>query len=265
MGLLSRANTLDELKSNPGMAFSDFINKHSLKICTLLEKKASNYFVTNSIGFDAESILTATSTSDFWDGICKDYGQIYSFKDSEKTKLLQLFSFNLKDNFQVISVYKNKASQILISSEIITNEAAKDFETISNKEHENNYLNLNPLIKENSVVLLLKIDFSEAVKAYILSAQDKITEPELFNKSVINELYNRFSCRYNISDTTVKTSQFKLKTVIITNKEYSIELISHHIILNLKEVLQDNAELTQICFSGTAASCEKIQSFLQVE
>ena len=65
MGLLSRANTLDELKNNPGLAFSDFINKHSLKICALLEKKANNYIVTNSIGFDAESIISATSANFF--------------------------------------------------------------------------------------------------------------------------------------------------------------------------------------------------------
>ena len=265
MGLLSRANTLDELKSNPGLAFSDFINKHSLKTCALLEQKASNYVVTNSIGLDAESIITATSTPDFWNGICKDSGQIYNFKDSEKTKLLQLFSFNLKDNFQELSVYKNKASKILISSGSLSEAAAKDFEIIGSSQHENNYLNLNPLIKDNTVVLLLKIDFSEAIKGYYLSAKDKISDLDSFNKSLMNELYNRFSCRYNISDTTIQTNQFTLKTVIITNKEYSVELITHHIILNLKEVLNDNADYTQICFSGTADSCEKIQSFLQAE
>lgn len=265
MGLLSRANTLDELKSNPGMAFSDFINKHSLKISALLEKNNSNYYVTNSLGLDAESIISATSTADFWEGICKNSGQIYNFKDEEKRQLLQLFSFNLKDNLQELSVYKNKASQILICSGKLTVEAAKDFEIISSNQHQNNYLNLNSLIKENSVILLLKIDFSEAIKGYYISNKDKISDLDLFSKSLMNELYNRFSCRYNISDTTIQSNQFTIKTVIITNKEYSVELITHHIILNLKEVLNDNADFTQICFSGTADSCEKIKSFLQVE
>lgn len=265
MGLLSRANTLDELKSNPGMAFSDFINKHSLKICALLEKNKSNYYVTNSLGLDAESIISATSTADFWEGICKNSGQIYNFKDEEKRQLLQLFSFNLKDNLQELSVYKNKASQILICSGMLTNNAIKDFELISPLQHQNNYFNLNSLIKENSVILLLKINFSEAIKAYYISNKDKISDLDLFSKSLMNELYNRFSCRYNISDTTIQNNQFTIKTVIITNKEYSVELITHHIILNLKEVLNDNADFTQICFSGTADSCEKIKSFLQVE
>lgn len=265
MGLLSRANTLDELKSNPGMAFSDFINKHSLKICALLEKNNSNYYVTNSLGLDAESIISATSTADFWEGICKNSGQIYNFKDEEKRQLLQLFSFNLKDNLQELSVYKNKASQILICSGMLTNNAIKDFELIRPLQHQNNYLNLNSLIKENSVILLLKINFSEAIKGYYISNKDKISDLDLFSKSLMNELYNRFSCRYNISDTTIQSNQFTIKTVVITNKEYSVELITHHIILNLKEVLNDNADFTQICFSGTADSCEKIKSFLQVE
>lgn len=265
MGLLSRANTLDELKSNPGLAFSDFINKYSLKTCALLEKKQADFIISNSIGFDAESILSATSTADFWDGICPNAGQVYNFKDSDKTKLLQLFSFNLKDNLQELSVYKNTASQILLCSGTINAECAKDFETISSAQHENNILNLNPLIKENTVVILLKIDFSEAIKGYYLSAKDKISDFEAFNKALMNEFYNRFCCRYNISDTTKQINEYSIKTVIITNKEYSVELITHHIMVNLKEVVQDNADFIQICFSGTADSCDKIKSFLQAE
>lgn len=265
MGLLSRANTLDEIKSNPGLAFTDFINKYSLKTCALLEKKQADYVVTNSIGFDADSILSATSTVDFWDGICPNAGQIYSFKDSDKTKLLQLFSFNLKDNLHELSVYKNKASQILLCSGAITSLTTNDFETISSSQHENVVLNLNPLIKENTVVILLKIDFSEAIKGYYSGEQNKIQDFEAFSKALMNELYNRFCCKYNISDTTRQINEYSIKTVIITNKEYSVELITHHIMLNLKEVLKDNAEFIQICFSGTADSCDKIQSFLQAE
>ena len=265
MGLLSRANTLDEIKSNPGLVFSDFIIKHSLKTAALLEKKDSNYCVTNSIGFDAESILSATSTSDFWDGICKTSGQVYSFKNSEKTQLLQLFSFNQKDNLQELSVYKNSGSKILLCSGTLTDAAAKDFEAISNDKHKNDILKLNPLIKENSVVLLLKIDFSEAIKSFYLSQKDKISDLDFYTQSLMNELYNRFNCRYNIPDTTLQINPVTLKTVFITDKEYSVELVTHHIILNLKEVLNSHTDFIQICFAGRADSCDKIQSFLQAE
>ena len=266
MGLLSRASTLDQPLHSQGLAFSDFINKHSLKICALLEKTSSNYNVTNSIGFDAGSIICASSTSDFWDGICKTSGNIYHFSGSDKNQLLQLFSFNLKDNLQELSVYKNAASQILLCEGRLSLQAAKDFENISNKEPENNYAKLNPLVNKNTVVLLLNIDFLEASeKLYQAEFKKDIQSFEVFLKAIMNETYNRFACRYNISDTTVKNSAHSLKTVIITDKAYSKELISQHILLNLKEIFSDFSNQIQINFSGTADSCEKIKAFLQVE
>ena len=265
MGLLSRANTLDELKNNPGLAFSDFINKHSLKICALLEKKVNNYIVTNSIGFDAESIISATSTVDFWDGICKEAGKVYYFKDTDKTQLLQLFSFNQKDNFTELSVYKNTSSQILIYAGLISDKAAKDFDNISNNEHKNDIQKLNPLIKKSSVVLLFKINFSEAIKGFYTAHKETITDFDFFQKTLMHELYNRFTCKYNIPDTSLLLAPDTIKTIFVTGKEYSVELITHHIILNLKEVFNDSADYIQVCFAGTANSCDKVQSFLQAE
>ena len=58
---------------------------------------------------------------------------------------------------------------------------------------------------------------------------------------------------------------FGLKTVFVSGKAYSIELITSHMILNLKEVLENYAEQVQITFAGTADSCEKVKSFLQAE
>jgi hypothetical protein len=265
MGLLSRANTLDEKKSNPGLSFSDFIHKHSLKICALLEKKDNDYFVVNSIGFDAASIFSAVATSDFWDGICSNSGKIYSFKDSEKTKLLQLFSLNLKENISELSVYKNSSSKILLCAGTIDNQISSDFENIANQLHENDIYKLNPLIKEGSVVLFFKIDFSMAIKAFYDSEKNPNIPFEFFQKTIMNELYNRFCCRYNIADTALIINSDSIKTVFITNKEYSVELITHHIKINLKEVLSNYAEDILICFSGTADSCDKIKSFLQAE
>lgn len=265
MGLLSRANTLDEIKSNPGLAFSDFINKHSLKICALLEKNNNSYFVTNSIGFDAASLFSAVATSDFWDGICGKSANIYFFKDSERTKLLQLFSFQLKDKLSELSVYKNFASQILLCAGTINQEIAADFENIRNHSHQNDIYKLNPLIKENSVVLLLKLDFSQAIKGFYSSEKNDQISFDLFQKALMNELFNRFCCYYNLTDAVTLLDSGIIKTVFITNKEYSTELVSRHIILNLKEVLNTYAEKIQIFFSGSADTCDKIKSFLQAE
>lgn len=266
MGLLSRASTLDNAVTLPGLAFSDFINKHSLKICAVLEQKDSNYCVADSIGFDAFSIATATSTVDFWAGICREGGKIFSYSGDEKAPLLQLFSFNQKDSFQEFSVYKNHNNKILLSSGQLSDEAVKDFENISDKDHQNNILSLNPLLQKGSEVLLLKLDILDAAKNFYESEyNNQLLNFECFLKGLLNEIYNRFACRYNISDTTIKVNAHSIKTVIFTDKAYSVELIKNHLINNLKDILDNYAAQIQIDYSGTADSCDKIESFLQAE
>ena len=265
MGLLSRASTLDKKEKIQGLAFSDFIIKHSLKICALLEKKESDYFVKNSIGFDGNSIISAISTADFWNGICPVSKKIYSFTNQgEINPLLQLFSLNIKDNIKNLYIYKNAQSQILLSTEIITNKIADDIELLDNSFHICTISNLNSLIQDNSVVLKFDIDFSEAVESFITAKmKSDIKNKSYIQSALLNEIYNRFICYYNSPDSTVLSGINTLKTVIITDKTYSIELIANHLILNIKDLLEHYAELIIIDFSGTAESCAETQAFLQ--
>ena len=149
MGLLSRASILDNTTIIPGLAFSDFINKYSLKTCALLESNGADYIVSDSIGLDAYSIISATSTVDFWNGICREAGHLYVFSGEEKTPLLQLFSINLKENLNTLCVYKNAAGKILLCEGTVSEEVTKAFENVSNTQHKINILTLNPLVKEN--------------------------------------------------------------------------------------------------------------------
>ena len=266
MGLLSRANTLDEIKSNPGLVFSDFIKKHSLKTCAILEKLTGDYVVSNSFGLDASSILSATSTSDFWEGTCPVNGLVYNFKNADKTQLLQLFSFTLKDNFSELSLYKNASSKILITDSQIPLQATQDFEKISNEENKKSLLSLNPFVQEGSVVVQLEIDFYTAAESFFKEKNTNVNLSfDLFLNALSNELYNRFICRYNISGASAKKDPHCLKTVIVTDKYYSVNLISHHLLLNLKDVLENYSELIQIKDCGTAASCNQLQAFFQAE
>ena len=265
MGLLSRASTLDKKEKIQGLAFSDFIIKHSLKICALLEKKESDYFVKNSIGFDGNSIISAISTADFWNGICPVSKKIYSFTNQDEINpLLQLFSLNIKDNIKNLYIYKNAKSQILLSTEIITNKIADDIELLDNSFHICTISNLNSLIQDNSVVLKFNIDYSEAVESFITAKmKSDIKNKSYIQSALLNEIYNRFICYYNSPDSTVLSGINTLKTVIITDKTYSIELIANHLILNIKDLLEHYAELIIIDFSGTAESCAETQAFLQ--
>lgn len=263
MGLLSKASTLDT--NIPGLAFSDFINKNSLKFCALLEKNNINYFVKNSLGFDAHSILSSVSTVDFWNGICPESRRIYNFSDSDNSPFLQLFSERLKEKVKEISVYKNSKAQIIICQDKLSDNAAKDLETIDDSDHHNNEQTLNSLIKDGSVVSLFTIDFLKAAEAFFESCNNSQADKEDFIKALTNEVANRFSCMYNITDSTTKAGRACIKTVLITGKAFSVELIKHHLLLNLKEVLEEQSRLISIDFSGTADSCESIHSFLQAE
>ena len=265
MGLLSRASTLDKTENVQGLAFTDFINKHSLKICALLEKKDADYFVKNSIGFDGNSIISAVSTSDFWQGICPQGKKIYSYNNQEEIKpLLQLFSLNFKENLKSIFVYKNAKSQILLTTDIISDEITTDAEILDDKYHKCDISTLNPLIKDDSLVLKLCIDYSEAVESFITSKIKSDEKTKTFVSTALsNEIYNRFICYYNSPDSTVYSGNNSIKTVIISDKTYSEELITNHLILNLKEVLEHYAELIQINFTGIAESCAETQDFLK--
>ena len=105
MGLLSMASHLDE-NQKQGLAFSDFVLKYNYKTCSLLEKKSNNYIITNSIGFDGESLIASYSTVDFWNGICQNSNSIINLSQSNNSHapLLQLFSLNMKDYVKDFSV-----------------------------------------------------------------------------------------------------------------------------------------------------------------
>ena len=110
----------------------------------------------------------------------------------------------------------------------------------------------------------MKVDYSEAVESFISSKIKADEKMKSFIQSALsNEIYNRFICYYNSPDSTVYSDKNSIKTVIISDKTYSVELITNHLILNLKEVLEKSAELIQIDFSGTAESCAETQEFLQ--
>ena len=268
MGLLSLASNLDETSVNPGLAFSNFILKHSIKCGAILEKTNADYYITDSIGFDGHSIICAVATADFWKGLCPEAKKIKKKKKNDNTlsPLLQLFSENLKDLLTNLSIYKNASNQILICNSNIDKAVTDDFDKIkSSEKHDNNIDKLNSLIKENTFVLKFILDFEEAAESFISSESKTNLDSTILKKAIFNECYNRIISIYNISDATKKTSDYQLKTVFIENKNYSIEMITNHLILNLREVLQDYAELTQIEYTGTANSYSETKDFLQAE
>ena len=171
----------------------------------------------------------------------------------------------MKENLENLYVVKNSSDHILISEQEITNQSLTDFSELNDTKHLIKIENLNALIKENSFVLKFQIDFSEAIDSFLSSQKNPKDTINFERTALLNELYNRFICSFNNIDASTLTKDNILKTVFITDRNYSIELITNHIILNLREVLSDSAELTQINYIGTAESYTDTKTFLQAE
>lgn len=267
MGLLSIASHLDE---NPkqGLAFSDFILKHNFKIAALLEKTDNDYLITNSIGFDGESIISACSTSDFWDGICPEYGKLYEFShnDNSISPLLQLFSLNLKDAVKDICICRSSENKILlVINSKISDDFLQDINLLDSTRHKCDTDTLNKFFKDSSVLETFQINLCEAVESFLLSSKVKSDFSEALQKAIFNEFYNRFISSYNNKDASACPEEGVINTVFIMDRAYSTELIFNHLVLNFREVLGSFADLTKINNLGKVQSYKDIADFLQAD
>lgn len=267
MGLLSIASHLDD-KPKQGLAFSDFILKYNLKTCAVLEKSDNDYIVSNSIGFDGDSILASISSFDFWQGICPDKDKIYSFsfKENSLTPLLQLFSLKMKEQLSEIFIIKNSESRILLVCNTALSEILNDFPSSDSIKHKCSTDVLNKFVKEASVLLKFQINLNEAVESFVLSHfKGNSSIREKLESSLYNEFYNRFICILNQKDASYYPENGIINTVFITDKTYSTELIINHLIVNFREIIGECAELSEINFIGKAEAYRDIADFLQAD
>ncbi len=267
MGLLSMASHLDNIPKQ-GLAFSDFILKYNFKICALLEKSDNNFFVTQSIGFDGDSIREAFSTSDFWQGICPQVNKLYNLsqKDKSNAPLLQLFSLNLQDLAKELCIYPISEKKILIVfNSQISDQAIKDSALIDSQKHKCDIASLNTFFKESSVLEMFQINLIEAVDSFAFASKLQKENKAFIKEAIYNELYNRFICIYNNKDATASFENGIINTVFIMDRAYSTELIINHLILNFREVLGSYADLAKINNLGKAKTFKDIADFLQAD
>ena len=267
MGLLSMASHLDDIPKQ-GLAFSDFILKYNFKNCALLEKSDNDFLISNSIGFDGESIICASSTSDFWDGICPVKNKVYSLsqKDNSNAPLLQLFSQNHKDLAKEVNICRSPDNKIiLVCNSLLSDEAVKDFALIDSSRHKCNTDSLNKIFKDSSVLETFQINLCEAAESFSLSSKLKGKNKDLIENAIFNEFYNRFITIYNNKDASAYYDDGIINTVFILDKAYSTELIVNHLILNFREVLGTYADLAKINNLGKAETYKALADFLQAE
>lgn len=263
MGLLTKANLID---LNSRLAFSDFILKYNIKTFAIFKKKENSFFIENSLGLDGKSILESISTEDFWTGSCKEINKIYKFNNTQKDNpLLQFFSFKIIDDIKSVSVVRQNNLIFLIGNQDITEEMFKDFSNLDYNTPLFDISKLNQLINHNSIFYKLEIDFDEAIQTYIYTKLSKKDFSKEFSLSLFNELSNRILFAYNTPDSSVKAFDNKIKTLFVSNQVISKELLTNHLILNYKSVIDNAAEVINIEYCGIAETFNEIKDFLKVE
>lgn len=261
-GLLKKANLLNQQK---GLAFSTFIQKYSKKVFSILTKQNNFYFTTYSNGFDGDSILASYSTLDFWNGLISEKNKVVNFTEEDNSlgKLLQFFSFEMKDQIKNVSVYFTDSKIILLCNGIISDQFIQDFVFLEWTENFD-FTSINQSYIEKFTVNKYLIDYSTAIKEYSLS-KNKPDLSVLLEQALVKEIHNRL-CRYfNSPNCTVLTKESKDKVIIFSNNKLEDDLLLKHLILNLKEVIGKYSNNISITFENEANTFEEIKEFLKVE
>ena len=266
MGLLSKAANVGSQKK---LSFAEFFFSHKIKTAAVFQKKENEYFITNSIGFDGLSIISSKSTQDFWNGIYKESNGVkkFSSKDGSISPLLQFFSFSMTENLSELSLYKFSEDKIfLLCNEEITDSIKKDLKSIDRFFSVPKCENLNSFIKQETKCVSCTIDFEEAIESFFkLNLKDK-SNTEIYKNAVFNEMANRIISFTNIDACRIlneKKSNSKIKAVFITNENTPFSLIMVQLIMNLRFVLMECAELTEILQEDECKTFLQLKSFLE--
>lgn len=264
MGLLSKANLLDQ---NNGLAFSTFISKYNINFFAIFELRNDFYEITNSLGFDGSSILSSSSSTDFWNGIIKEDNKLFYFlTDNISNPLYQFFSFKIIDNVHNVTVFRTENKIVLICNNKLPDSVITDFKRIDYSLTDMNLTKLNSFINKDSLIYKIEFDFQEAIESYLISKKQKIgNASESLSSSIFNELSNRLLYLYNLPNSGKILDLFKVKTVFVCNSKTPKDLLINHLVLNFKEVISNSAEIISIDFSGTIENLQELKDYLQVE
>lgn len=261
-GLLKKANLLNQQK---GLAFSTFIQKYSKKVFTILSKQNGFYFTTYSNGFDGDSILASYSTFDFWNGLIQEKSKVINFteEDGSLGKLLQFFSFEMKDSIKSVSVYFTDSKIILLCNGVISDQFIQDYLFLETTENFD-FNSINQSYIEKFTVNEYLINYLYAVHNYVKS-KNKPELSELLQKAILKEINNRLSIYFSSPNCSILTKENNNKVVIFSNNKLEDELLLKHLILNLKDVIGSFADSITISFEKEAKTFDEIKEFLKVE
>lgn len=246
VGLLKRSMLLT---TRNRLDFFEFVNKYHFPLCAIFTNTESNLLITDSYGFDSESILKSKSTMDFWKGSLSEYNKWNFFKasDSTITPFYQFFSFEMQDKIKGLYIYafedKNEISKILLVA--YPNEIQKDF----SQEIIQDFGILTPevseekqqiSIPENNSLYTYKLIIEEAVND-LLSNINNNNEISIFSKAITREIYYSLITAFG-NKSLVELGDNYIKLNFISEEQLPAALYEAHIKNNLKNKLAKASE-----------------------
>lgn len=231
------------LKKNKLFAFSDFITKYKIQVFAIFELAGNYYTVKDSLGLDGKTITNfAVAQEDFTSIFC--YKKIVTVNKNNYDFLSKVFS-NMKELHDNISFCKISNNYIMFCDCEISEQMLDDFQKINNS-NKLDYELITQNYSENENSYIAKIDFEEAIETFVCTNAMKQLSKNIFLNSIFTEICNRFLFWYSYPFFCKQNDDYSLKLFIPSKIKLPNELLLTHIIFNLKDILDNCAEIINI-------------------
>lgn len=262
IGLLQKANLLSQKQ---GLAFCDFIAENKISIIAKFSLIENYFYINNSFGFDAASIIGSKSTIDFWNGIAPIKNKLYTFSAEEKniSSLFQFFSFVLKDSIDSIQIVRTLDTVFMICNTIIKENQLSDL-FILNEDFPEININSN-LIPKDAVISKIEISTKNAIANYLTEMEVPQNTFQIYSKAIDNEISNQLFFNFSNTNFIGKKNNYELQAAIISSQSLPEKMLRNHIVKNISLVLENFSELIECNLIGKAQNYSDLLSFIKAE
>lgn len=225
-------------------AFSDFIKKYKIQAFAIFELTGNYYTVKDSLGLNGKTIANFSVEQEEFNSIFKMHKNIVSVNINDFDFLSNVFC-NMKELFDTLSFCKISSNYIMFCDCEISDHMLDDFQKIDNS-NKLDYEMIYQDYSENENSCIAKIDFEEAIETFVCTNATKQLSKTIFVKSIFTEICNRFMFWYNSPFFCKQNDNYSLNLFIPSKIELPNELLLTHIIFNLKDILDNCAEIINI-------------------
>ena len=230
---------------NKLFAFSDFITKYRIHIFAIFELSGSFFTIKDSLGFDGKTISNFAISQEDLNSIFLHNHNISTVNKKDYDFLSKVF-LNIKNLSEEFSFCKIGTNYVMFCDCKITDKMLNDFQNIDNS-NKLDYDLIYQKYSENQNSYIIKIDFEEAIETFICTNNPiNNLSKNIFLNSIYTEICNRFMFWYSYPFYCKQNNDYTLTFFLPSQIDLPEELLLTHIIFNLKDILDNCAEIINI-------------------